>query len=85
MERAMTRWDPQIDLARLLEALAHEILAASDDDVRHGTLAESVIRASADEVRRVIDAVLGDGAEAGDVDAGLPRTAGAGELRVRQH
>jgi hypothetical protein len=85
MERAMTRWDPQIDLTRLLEALAREILAAGDDDVRHGTLAESVVRASADEVRRVIDAVFDDGVEAGDVDARLSRAAGFGEPRVWQH
>jgi hypothetical protein len=80
----MTRWDPQIDLARLLEALAREILAASDDDVRNGT-AESVVRASGDEVRRVIHAGLGDAVEAGDVDVGLPYAAGCGEQRVRQH
>ena len=81
----MTLWDPKIDLARLLEALAQEILAASDDEVRCGTLADSVIRASADEARRVIDGVLGDGAEVGDVDASPPCAAGLGEQRARQH
>ena len=81
----MTRWDPQIDLARLLEALAQEILAASDGDVGRGSLAESVIHASADEVRRVIDGVLGDGAEAGDIEARLPCAAFLREQRARQH
>ncbi len=82
----MTHWDPQIDLARLLEALAREILATSDDDVRRGSLAaESVIRASADEVRRLIDAALDDGAETGDVDTSLPRIAFLREQRPRQH
>jgi len=81
----MTRWDPQIELARLLEALAQEIVAASDDDVRGGNLAKSVIRASADEVRRVIDGVLGDAAESGDVDASLPYAAFLREQRARQH
>jgi hypothetical protein len=81
----MTRWDPQIDLTRLLDALAHEILAASDDDVGCGRLAESVVSASADEVRRVIEAVVGDGSEAGDVDAILPCAAFLREQRARQH
>ena len=82
----MTRWDPQTDLSRLLDALAREILAASDDDVRHGTLAASVVRASADEVRRVIDAVLDDGAEVGgDLDVGLRCAAFLREQRARQH
>jgi len=81
----MTRWDPQIDFARLLDALAQEILAASDDDVRQLTLADSVVRASADEVRRVIEAVLEDGAEVGDVDASLPCAAFLREQGVRHH
>jgi hypothetical protein len=81
----MTRWDPQIDLARLLDALAQEILSASDDEVRRGTLAESVIHASADEIRRVINVVLDDGAEAGDVDASVPFAALLREQRARQH
>jgi hypothetical protein len=82
----MTRWEPQIDLARLLDALAREILLASDDDVLRGSLAaESVIRASADEVRRVIDAVLDDDAAAAGVDGNLPRVAFLREQRLRQH
>jgi hypothetical protein len=81
----MTRWDPQIDLARLLDALAREILAASDEDVGRGHLAESVIHASADEVRRAIDAVLSEGAEVGDIDASLPCAGFLREQRARQH
>ncbi|WP_027584842.1 hypothetical protein [Bradyrhizobium sp. Ai1a-2] len=30
----MTRWHPSLDLARLLEALSEEILAATDEEVR---------------------------------------------------
>ncbi|HEY1543835.1 MAG TPA: hypothetical protein VGG01_15600 [Xanthobacteraceae bacterium] len=81
----MTRWDPQIDLSRLLDALAREILAASDDDVRRLMFAASVVRASADEVRRVIEAVLDDGAEAGDRDARPPHAVFLREQRPRQH
>ena len=82
----MTQWDPQIDLARLLEALAHEILSTSDDDVRRASVeGERAIRVSADEVRRVIDAILGDGVDAGDLDASLARAAGLREQRLRQH
>ena len=82
----MTQWDPQIDLARLLKALAQEILSTSDDDVRRASVeGERAIRVSADEVRRVIDAILGDGVDAGDLDASLARAAGLREQRLRQH
>jgi hypothetical protein len=82
----MTPWDPQIDLSRLLDALAREILAAGDDEVRRVNLAtEGAIRGCAAEVRQVIDAVLSEGAARADVETSLPLAAFLREHRVRQH
>lgn len=83
----MSMWRPQIDLERLLDALAAEVIAASDDDVRRASGPRG-IAAAADEVRRVIDAVLGDPAEADaarDLDARLPPAAFLREQRARPH
>ncbi|HLH91446.1 MAG TPA: hypothetical protein VKX28_23590 [Xanthobacteraceae bacterium] len=83
----MSQWRPQTDLERLLDALAAELMAASDDDVRRASGPRG-IAAAADEVRRVIDGVLGDPAEADaprGVDAGLPPVAFLREHRARQH
>ena len=83
----MSIWRPQTDLDRLLDALAAELMAASDDDVRRASGSRGVA-AAADEVRRVIDAVLGDPAEADaarDLDRRLPPTGLMREQRARQH
>ena len=83
----MSRWRPQADLDRLLDALAAELMAASDDDVRRASGPRGVA-AAADEVRRVIDGVLGDPAEADaarDLDARLPPAEFLREHRARQH
>ena len=80
----MTRWRPHIDLARLLDALEGEVLAASDDAVRL-VAAPREIAAAAAEVRQVIAAVLGDPDGAGGVDPRLPPAAFLREHRVRQH
>jgi hypothetical protein len=80
----MTSWRPHIDLARLLDALAAELMAASNDDVRRAGGARG-IAAAADEVRQVIDAVLGDPDGTGGVDPRLPPAAFLREHRVRQH
>jgi hypothetical protein len=83
----MTTWHPQDDLARLLDALAAEVTAASDDDVRRAGGYRGIATA-ADEVRQVIDGVLGDPAEADaarDRDARLPPAAFWREHRIRQH
>jgi hypothetical protein len=85
----MTMWRPQTDLERLLDALAAELMAASDDDVRRAVGHRDIAAtAAADEVRQVIDAVLGDPAEADGtrgLDARLPPAAFLRELRLRQH
>jgi hypothetical protein len=83
----MTTWHPQDDLARLLDALAAEVTAASDDDVRRAA-GHRGIAATADEVRQVIDAVLGDPTEtdkARGLDGRLPPAAFWREYRLRQH
>ena len=83
----MTTWRPQLDLARLLDALAGEIMAASDDDVCRAGGYRGIAGAAA-EVRQVIATVLGDPAEAdapGKVDPRLPPAALRRELRPRQH
>ena len=83
----MSTWRPQADLERLFDALAAELMAASDDDVRRAS-GHRGIAAAAAEVRQVIDAVLGDPAEADaarDVDARLPPAAFWREHRLRQH
>jgi hypothetical protein len=83
----MSMWRPQADLERLLDALAAELMAASDDDVRRAS-GDRGIAAAADEVRQVIDAVLGDPAEADaprNLDKRLPPAAFLRELRARQH
>jgi len=83
----MTSWRPHIDLARLLDALAAELMAASDDDVRRAA-GHRGTAAAADEVRQVIDALLGDPGEpdaARDLDPRLPPAAFLREHRLRQH
>ena len=51
----MSSWRPQIDLARLLEALANEIVSATDLEVReaHGWDGRAV-QATAKEISRMI-------------------------------
>jgi len=83
----MTTWRPHIDLARLLDALAAELTAASDDDVRRAG-GQRGIAAAADEVRQVIGAVLGDpdaADAASKLDASLPPAVLLREHPVRQH
>ncbi|MCA1537715.1 hypothetical protein I6F21_34950 [Bradyrhizobium sp. NBAIM03] len=57
----MTRWHPTGDLARLLQALSEEILAASDEEVRQTSGLQGWTTANtALEVREVINAARGD-------------------------
>ncbi|MCA1479827.1 hypothetical protein [Bradyrhizobium sp. NBAIM08] len=57
----MTRWHPSRDLARLLEALGEEILAASDEEVRQTSgLQGWTITNTALDVRDVIKAARED-------------------------
>ncbi|MGY3610893.1 MULTISPECIES: hypothetical protein [unclassified Bradyrhizobium] len=57
----MTRWHPSLDLARLLEALSKEILAATDKEVRQTSALQGwTIANTALEVREVIKAAHRD-------------------------
>ena len=81
----MNRWEPHIDLARLLEALGQEVVAATEQEVREACVEDGrSIRTAAREVRRLIGAVIGD---PGDPDAGRPpaEAVKSYEHRQRQH
>jgi hypothetical protein len=57
----MRRWHPSLDLARLLEALSEEILAAADEEVRQTSdLQGWKIAGAAQEVRGLIAAGRAD-------------------------
>ncbi|MCK1635420.1 hypothetical protein [Bradyrhizobium sp. 162] len=57
----MARWHPSLDLARLLDALSGEILAASDEEVRQTSGRQGwTIANTALDVRQVIKAARGD-------------------------
>jgi hypothetical protein len=67
----VTRWHPRLELARLLEALSEDIIAATDDEVRqmHGRAAAGTAR----EVKLLIKAARtdkGSGAMAGRDELG---------------
>jgi len=85
----MSRWDPHLDLVRLLEALGREILAASDDEVRGANAGRRrAVRAAADQVRQAIGTVVDDVAdpiETDDLDATARPALHGREHRVRQH
>jgi hypothetical protein len=80
----MSRWDPHADLARLVEALAQDIIAASDEEVRqpHHWAHRCSVRESAVEVRTLIAAAMEDEPDPGLLvaDAVLRR-----ERCARQH
>jgi hypothetical protein len=67
----MTEWNPHNDLARLLEALSQEIIAASENEVRRAC-SEDVrsAKAAVREVRGLVGAEVGD--NGGEIGAGLP-------------
>jgi len=58
----MSRWDPQADFGRLMEALTQDIIAATDEEVRqpHYGARRCSLRKSANEVRSLIAAGTGD-------------------------
>ncbi len=64
----MSRWEPHVDLMRLLDALATEIAATTEQDV-HCACAESgwSMAGAAKDARDVIAALDGDAAEP-DID-----------------
>jgi hypothetical protein len=67
----MTEWNPHNDLARLLEALSQEIMAASENEVGRAC-SEDVrsAKAAAREVRGLVGAEMGD--NGGKIEASLP-------------
>jgi hypothetical protein len=75
----VTRWHPRLELARLLEALGEDIIAATDEEVRemHGRSVASTAR----EVKSIIKAARADkwrGVAVGLDDSGAgPRPIGA--------
>jgi hypothetical protein len=85
MGRIMSGWKPDIDLARLLDALAAEIVAAADEEVYAACGKDGrSVAAAASEVRALIAPSLDD--DPGESDAGaLPAEAVLGECRARQH
>jgi hypothetical protein len=56
----VTRWHPNLDLARLFEALSEEILAATDDEVRASAGPGRKLASAAREVRWLIKAACAD-------------------------
>ena len=82
----MTRWQPHIDLARLLAALDREILAASAEEVRMAYLVDRrAMRAAAGEVKRLIAQIVDEPERDGDPDPALALLNRGGEHRIRQH
>lgn len=80
----MKDWRPHIDLARLSAALADEILAAPDEDVRAAAAGSGHGFKTAQEVRKLIDAASSEQGE-GDLE---PLLAGRVYFRApcaRQH
>jgi hypothetical protein len=64
----MTRWQPQLDLMRLVEALAGEIVGATDYEVQRACDEGWCTAAAAQEVRELIHAVSDPGASGIDAD-----------------
>jgi hypothetical protein len=59
----VTRWHPNLDLARLFEALSEEVLAATDDEVRASAGPGRKLASAAREVRWLIKAACADADE----------------------
>jgi len=81
----MRRWQPDVDLQRLLDALGEEILAATDEEMQRACGgAACLIALSARDVRSVIAAARGnqDGADCG---ATLAQAAGPRPHHLRPH
>jgi hypothetical protein len=64
----MSRWEPHLDLMRLLDALANEISSTTDNEVHRACGEGSCMAAAAKEVRELIGAVSGDPGIDADVD-----------------
>jgi hypothetical protein len=76
----MSRWEPHIDLMRLLESLGNEIAAATEQEVRAACVGGGwSVGGSVKEVRELIGAVNGD---QGEPEAGLLP---ADVMRLHEH
>jgi len=76
------RWRPHVDLARLSAALAAEILAATEQEVRDVSASSGFsLSGSACEVRKMIDVASDEQGRPG----GLPTRAACLAACVRQH
>jgi len=65
----MTSWHPDIDLARLLEALADEVVATTEQEVHEAYAWDGhAVRATAKEVSRMI---FGDRIDLDDPDENI--------------
>lgn len=80
----MSRWEPHLDLIRLLEALANEIVATTDDEVHRVCDEGWCTAATAKEVRDLIGAVCGDPGDP-DIDPGAAPTGERIELESSAH
>jgi len=82
----MTRWHPRLELARLLDALSEDIIAATDEEVRQ--MNGSAVASTARDVKSLIEAARADkgsGAIVGPNDLGAgPRTIGASRRPAHQ-
>jgi hypothetical protein len=56
----MSRWEPHLDLMRVLEALANEIAITTDSEVHQACNEGRCMAAVAQQVRELIGAVSGD-------------------------
>jgi hypothetical protein len=80
----MSRWEPHLDLMRLLDALANEIAATTDYEVRRMCDEGWCTAATAKEVRELISAVSGDPSESG-IDADIDLHEGLIEVESPGH
>jgi hypothetical protein len=81
----MSRWEPHIDLMRLLEALANEVVSTTEQEVRQACAEDGwsiamTAKLRCREVRELIDVVNGDPSEP-EIDV----EKGDIELRTSRH
>jgi hypothetical protein len=81
----MSRWEPHIDLMRLLEALSTELAVTTETEVlQAGVEARWPLAEAAREVRELIGALNGDPGEA-EVLQSIDRTEGGVERENLRH
>lgn len=88
MKRVMSGWEPHIDLMRLLEALANEVVSTTEQDVRQACIEDGwsiamTAKLRCKEVRELIDAISGDQDDPGEAEIDVEK--GHVELRTSRH